>query len=201
MSNDNVDQVSNEIKENEQEKENDLSEQQNEQQKTNIDVESDGNEKQDLKDDKIDNDESQTKNNKNDEEWKVNCSDEETFYGDENNYRIVNGKRIWEPKIEEIVSLYQQLEHKGFIELKWQCPGRRSPSVHSAQQSNEKKPEINDEVHKTNESNEFDFDDDFGKEPSLPTKVTQPRKRLNQGEALIILNNLFFESIIISIVN
>ena len=201
MSNDNVDQVSNEIKENEQEKENDLSEQQNEQQKINIDVESDGNEKQDLKDDKIDNDESQTKNNKNDEEWKVNCSDEEAFYGDENNYRIVNGKRIWEPKIEEIVSLYQQLEHKGFIELKWQCPGRRSPSVHSAQQSNEKKPEINDEVHKTNESNEFDFDDDFGKEPSLPTKVTQPRKRLNQGEALIILNNLFFESIIISIVN
>lgn len=37
----------------------------------------------------------------------------------------------WEPKPEDIIRLYTTLEKKGILELEWQCPGRRSPSVHS----------------------------------------------------------------------
>lgn len=35
---------------------------------------------------------------------------------------------IWEPKPEDIKTLYQRLSSGENLELDWMCPGRRSPS-------------------------------------------------------------------------
>lgn len=125
---------------------------------------------------------------KDDNNWRVECSDDENYGNYNDNYRIVNGKRIWEPKGEQIAALYAQLEKKGFIELRWQCPGRRSPSVHSSQHNaNDKKNDnmsdtnVGNDNNKANELNEFDFENEFTKETALPAKVN-PRRRSNQGK-------------------
>lgn len=110
------------------------------------------------------------------EGWFVNCSDDEN-----EDQRIVNGSKVWEPEGDKIAQLYSEIEKKGFIDLKWTCPGRRSPSINSTAHSSEKKSsDPNDGNIKSNEPNEFDFDEDIF---DVPAKVSAPRRRSNQGTA------------------
>ncbi|XP_067122687.1 PAXIP1-associated glutamate-rich protein 1 [Centruroides vittatus] len=86
------------------------------------------------------------------EDWRVSCSDEEK-----------ESCRIWEPKPEEILDLYIKLEKRGILDLEWQCPGRRSPSVHSSESECVDRKQMDDEDLKLKrcEPNEFDFDDEM----------------------------------------
>ena len=104
------------------------------------------------------------------DDWKVECSDEDS-------YPEVKPSKEWEPNGQQIAMLYRQLEKIGSIDLKWQCPGRRSPSVHSSSLGMDKKmTDANEQSKKTIEPNEFDFDDDFMDEPTM-NKVTVPRRK------------------------
>jgi len=130
-----------------------------------------------------------------DKNLNVECSDDENYGNSQDNFRLVDGKRIWEPTGEQIGQLYQQLESKGFIELRWQCPGRRSPSVHSLINTINSQKNCETSDHDTNntdnlktELNEFDFETDFNNESTIGTKV-QPRKRSNQGLTLFNYSN------------
>jgi hypothetical protein len=119
----------------------------------------------------------------------IECSDDENYSNFEDNYRVVNGKRIWEPNGDQIESLYGELETKGFIELKWYCPGRRSPSVNSlintinSQKTDILDPNHDNDINKSNHLNEFDFEQEFNNETnhSINTKVNQPKRRSNHG--------------------
>ncbi|XP_054163377.1 mucin-2-like [Oppia nitens] len=119
--------------------------------------------------------------------FKIECSDDENYDNNENNYRVVNGKKVWEPTGADIARLYQQLEAKGFIELRWQCPGRRSPSVHNLAINN--KPDVidndtNGSDNKSSLMNEFDFENDFNDDHNLlpmATKSGSQTKRRSTG--------------------
>lgn len=108
-------------------------------------------------------------------DWTVSCSDEES-YQPNSSQREVNGKKVWEPSGQQIAFLYRQLEKSGSIDLKWQCPGRRSPSVHSNSQSNDKKLDTMDNSKLAPEPNEFDFDEDILDQPSMSSKLVPRRK-------------------------
>lgn len=56
------------------------------------------------------------------EEWNVECSDEERYEG------CGDKNTDWTPKPEEIVRLLNVINETGMVELAWKCPGRRSPS-------------------------------------------------------------------------
>lgn len=84
-------------------------------------------------------------------------------------------KGTWEPTPEEIINMYDMLESKGVLEFEWQCPGRRSPSVSSIKSDLIDKNTLSDEdVTKLSEPNEFDFNDEFGLDPS--PKITSRRR-------------------------
>lgn len=121
----------------------------------------------------------QTTNNN---EWQIDYSDDESeLFDPKENYREINGKRVWEPKGSEIAALYFQLEKRGYLDLKWQCPGRRAPSIPTLPVNEDKKQEIPEAGEKQNQSHEFDFEDDFGLETAPTAKLNQSRRRSNQG--------------------
>ena len=127
--------------------------------------------------------------NESNDKFVVDCSDDESYENNESNYRIVNGKKVWEPNGQQIASLYRQLEAKGFIELRWQCPGRRSPSVHNINLNDRQKTEpIDNETNLSDKTsdllNEFDFDTEFNTESqvvNIATKSGAPKKQRPTG--------------------
>ena len=118
----------------------------------------------------------------------VDCSDDENYDNNESNYRLVLEQRVWEPKGGQIAQLYRQLESKGFIELRWQCPGRRSPSVHNiaigGQRSDTNDNDLNINDNKTNDLlNEFDFESEMDtKLSNMGSKASQPQRRRSAGD-------------------
>ncbi|KAG1664861.1 hypothetical protein GQR58_019624 [Nymphon striatum] len=67
----------------------------------------------------------------------------------------------WHPKTDKIIELFDQLQKGISLEIEWECPGRRSPSINT--------PDIPMELVSTanaskirKEPDEFDFGDDFG---------------------------------------
>lgn len=115
------------------------------------------------------------------EDWTVPCSDDEAY---QDSPPATEGKkRVYEPSGAQIAMLYRQLEKSGAIDLKWQCPGRRSPSVHSNSQVNEKKQSESGDNSKKIEPNEFDFDDEMFDEPSASKIAVPRRKSTSQGKS------------------
>ncbi|CAG2101263.1 unnamed protein product [Medioppia subpectinata] len=118
----------------------------------------------------------------NDQQFCIDCSDDENYDNNDSNDRVVDGKRVWEPSGTDISRLYRELEAKGFIELRWLCPGRRSPSVHNLGIT--PKPEPSDgpvSDTKSDLMNEFDFEADFNGDqpvPAIGAKAgAQPKRR------------------------
>ncbi|XP_053207718.1 uncharacterized protein LOC128391794 [Panonychus citri] len=99
-----------------------------------------------------------------DNDWSITCSDDE-LYDVANNLVIPfnqpGGIKVWEPSGNKISTLYKQLEKCDYIELKWVCPEKRSPSddsrdlvdINKMTESNENKPS-------SVEPNQFDFDEE-----------------------------------------
>ncbi|CAN7997272.1 unnamed protein product [Ixodes hexagonus] len=106
------------------------------------------------------------------DDWRVCCSDDEKFPARTTDAR---GNPSWEPNPEEIIELYSSLSKKGVLDLEWQCPGRRSPSVHSNESDGADRRAAEEDEAKPVEPNEFDFDDE-GLEPKCSPKIT-PRRR------------------------
>lgn len=120
----------------------------------------------------------------NDSEWAVDCSDEES-YASMGSKKMVNGRMVWEPNGKQMAFLYQQLEKSGCMDLRWQCPGRRSPSVHSVTQAAAEKKTANtsETSAKVSAVTEFDFDEEFADTNAAtakPTAITNRRKTGNQ---------------------
>lgn len=115
-------------------------------------------------------------------EWTVECSDEET-YNNVGTNRQVERKTIWEPSGKQIAFLYQQLEKTGCIDLRWQCPGRRSPSVHSVTQGagDKKSANANESNSKVSVVTEFDFDEEFADTNAATAKLTAIPNRRKTG--------------------
>ena len=113
-------------------------------------------------------------NETNDQKFVIECSDDDNYENNDDNYRVVNGKRIWEPNGQLISSLYKQLEAKGFIELRWQCPGRRSPSVHNFNANERQKTESVETEANTSDKNDLMTEFDFETESQLPIAKTGP---------------------------
>lgn len=77
------------------------------------------------------------------EDWVVECSDDELAT------EAKESGDNWEPTPNEIMTMYELLESKGVLDLEWQCPGRRSPSVNSTQSDLLEKGSDEDEDNKT----------------------------------------------------
>ncbi|XP_075211716.1 PTIP binding protein Pa1 [Lycorma delicatula] len=92
---------------------------------------------------------------KTDEEFEIGCSDDEKY-----DIKLRdNGE--WEPEPSVIADLYFQLESDGYIELEWQCPGRRPPTPQSL---NDSKDNSNDKIHDVKEEedkSDFEFKDEM----------------------------------------
>ncbi|KAK6184547.1 hypothetical protein SNE40_006997 [Patella caerulea] len=109
-----------------------------------------------------------------DDDWCIDCSDDEKY----NPTQLRKG--VWEPKPEDVISLFEKLEKDRFIELRWQCPGRRPPDADKKEEDTEEKipeKEVLDEQPKEEEKkpvapSEFDFDD---MDSSVSTVIT-PRR-------------------------
>ncbi|UYV71999.1 hypothetical protein LAZ67_9001527, partial [Cordylochernes scorpioides] len=101
------------------------------------------------------------------DDWIIECSDDE----------YASNSKNWEPSPEEIISLYTELHEKGILELEWKCPGRRSPSVHSAETESvdKKAQEDEDAANKRTEATEFDFDEEIS-EPTASSNLTTRRR-------------------------
>nr|CAH7714859.1 unnamed protein product [Callosobruchus chinensis] len=86
------------------------------------------------------------------EDFDVECSDEE----------FKDCKGPWEPEPEEIDRLYTALQNGEYQELKWSCPGYRSPSPEKVEEQEEetdpKEPE---------EQSDFDFMEENTNTPKL----------------------------------
>lgn len=119
-------------------------------------------------DDKSDKDQiciQSTREDEEEEEWSVSCSDDEKYN------MTLKSKAVWEPKPQEIIELYRSLDEKAVLELEWVCPGKRSPSP-SAEEDEESSEDGQDsDSKKEPEPNEFDFDDS----PHETTTIT-PRR-------------------------
>ncbi|XP_020277885.1 PAXIP1-associated glutamate-rich protein 1 [Pseudomyrmex gracilis] len=95
----------------------------------------------------------------NEEDWCVECSDEEKYEVDANHE--------WNIKPEDIVSLIEGLEaNNRVLELEWKCPGRRGPSPIP---SNNRQQEHGSQEYKTEEKSDFDFMDEMSS-PRLPVR-------------------------------
>ncbi|TGZ38628.1 putative serine/threonine-protein kinase haspin-like protein [Temnothorax longispinosus] len=93
------------------------------------------------------------------EDWSVECSDDEKYEVDE--------KHKWNIKAEDIVSLIEGLEvNNCVLELEWKCPGRRGPSPVP---SNNLQQELESPEYKTEEKSDFDFMDEMSS-PRLPVR-------------------------------
>lgn len=129
-----------------------------------------------------------------DSDWTVACSDEETC-SKTWTVREVAGKRVWEPTSgKQIAFLYQQLEKTGCMDLRWQCPGRRSPSVHSASQGTGDKKAANasEASSKAPVVTEFDFDEEFADTNAATVKVAAiPNRRKTGNQTSELFSQLF----------
>ncbi|EZA59522.1 hypothetical protein DMN91_010704 [Ooceraea biroi] len=95
----------------------------------------------------------------NEEEWSVECSDDEKYE--------VDAKHEWNMKAEDILSLIEGLEtNNRVLELEWKCPGRRGPSPIP---SNNRQQELGSQEYKTEEKSDFDFMDEMSS-PRLPVR-------------------------------
>ncbi|XP_015591962.1 PAXIP1-associated glutamate-rich protein 1 [Cephus cinctus] len=96
---------------------------------------------------------------RNDEEWSVECSDEEKYE--------VDSKNGWILKPNDIVALIEGLEANGrILELEWKCPGRRGPSPVP---SNNHQQDHGMQEYKLEEKSDFDFMDEMSS-PRLPVR-------------------------------
>ncbi|KAK3792407.1 hypothetical protein RRG08_045950 [Elysia crispata] len=98
---------------------------------------------------------------------------------EEAKYNFSDEKGLWQPKPEDILSLFKKLAGGGPLPLKWQCPGRRAPK--SKEEVNEEstsgwtileKHEEKEEKPAAPEASAFDFDE-FPSEAN--TKLTPIR--------------------------
>jgi len=86
--------------------------------------------------------------NAEDKTWQVECSDDE----------IKDPRDPWEPEPEEIDRIYSLLTKGELPELKWKCPGYRTPS-----------PELTEEPKEENDNTKEEQDDfDFMDEMTSP---------------------------------
>ena len=132
------------------------------------------------------------------DQWSIDVSDDEK-YG--TNLTRQGKVTKWEPSPTRIAFLYQQLEKNGSLDLKWKCPGRRSPSVHSPAAGNNvlERNKVN-VVDANKQSNllasEFEFDEKFGDfNPTSTVTSVNRRKPVNQGSRKVaklenVMNNL-----------
>ncbi|XP_071955536.1 PAXIP1-associated glutamate-rich protein 1-like [Antedon mediterranea] len=109
------------------------------------------------------------------EDWMIESSEDESE-GKEGD--IKRRKRLWEPPVDVIVKLYEELDKRGVLELNWKCPGRKD--LEQERREKEKAVEIVTEevvVPEEKEEEPTAFDD-FEEETTL-VKIT-PRR--NTGD-------------------
>ncbi|KAJ8668079.1 hypothetical protein QAD02_009742 [Eretmocerus hayati] len=95
---------------------------------------------------------------KSEEDWSVECSDDEKYE--------VDPKVGWIHKPEDIVTLIEGLEKNNrVLELEWKCPGRREPSPVTTPNHEE---DLSDD-YKPKEKSDFDFMDEMSS-PRLPVR-------------------------------
>ncbi|XP_053390825.1 uncharacterized protein LOC123534050 [Mercenaria mercenaria] len=73
-------------------------------------------------------------------------------------------KGTWEPKAEDILKVFEQLQSKKVLDLHWKCPGRRHPDSDVKEEEVTKEEQVitpvKQEEKKPTIPNEFDFDED-----------------------------------------
>lgn len=85
----------------------------------------------------------------------IDCSDDEKY-----DIKLRdNGE--WEPEPSVIVELYNRMESDGFIELEWQCPGRRPPTPQSSSDNKDNTDEKTTEVVEEDDKSDFEFRDEM----------------------------------------
>ena len=96
---------------------------------------------------------------RNEEEWMVECSDDEKYES--------HGKNEWALKPGDVLTLIESLEVKNrVLELEWKCPGRRGPSPIL---SSNRQQDSGSQEYKTEEKSDFDFMDEMSS-PRLPVR-------------------------------
>ncbi|XP_033222151.1 PAXIP1-associated glutamate-rich protein 1 [Belonocnema kinseyi] len=96
---------------------------------------------------------------RNEEDWSVECSDDEKYEAD--------SKGEWVFKSDEIITLIEGLDtNNRILELEWKCPGRRGPSPVP---SNNHQQDHNLQDYKTEEKSDFDFMDEMAS-PRIPVR-------------------------------
>nr|XP_034184808.1 PAXIP1-associated glutamate-rich protein 1 [Osmia lignaria]XP_034184809.1 PAXIP1-associated glutamate-rich protein 1 [Osmia lignaria]XP_034184810.1 PAXIP1-associated glutamate-rich protein 1 [Osmia lignaria] len=96
---------------------------------------------------------------RNEEDWSVECSDDEKYEMDR--------KNEWTLKSDDILTLIEALEtNNRILELEWKCPGRRGPSPVL---SNNRKQDNGSQEYKIEEKSDFDFMDEMSS-PRLPVR-------------------------------
>lgn len=97
----------------------------------------------------------------NEEDWLIECSDDEKYEMD--------GKNEWNLKPDDILTLIEALEANNRVsELEWKCPGRRGPSPVP---SNNRQQDNGSQEYKAEEKSDFDFMDEMSS-PRLPVRRT-----------------------------
>ncbi|CAG5135811.1 unnamed protein product [Candidula unifasciata] len=87
---------------------------------------------------------------------------------DEAKYNFSDEKGMWQPKPEDILSLFEKLAQGNPLPLKWTCPGRRPPEkdVQSEKNNEDEMDESGNDSWKEDlkapEVSAFDFDEPFG---------------------------------------
>lgn len=85
----------------------------------------------------------------------IDCSDDEK-------YDIkLRDNGDWEPEPSVIADLYCQMEIEGYIELEWQCPGRRPPTPQSSNDNKEYTDDRTNEIKEEEDKSDFDFKDEM----------------------------------------
>lgn len=99
---------------------------------------------------------------RNEDDWSVECSDDEKYE--------VDGKNEWNLKPDDILTLIEALEtNNKVLELDWKCPGKRGPSPIL---SNNRQQDNGSQEYKTeSEKSDFDFMDEMSS-PRLPVRRT-----------------------------
>ncbi|XP_060829897.1 PAXIP1-associated glutamate-rich protein 1 [Bombus pascuorum] len=97
----------------------------------------------------------------NEEDWSIECSDDEKYETD--------GKNEWTLKPDDVLTLIEALEaNNRALELDWRCPGRRGPSPVP---SSNRQQDNDSQEYKTEEKSDFDFMDEMSS-PRLPVRRT-----------------------------
>ncbi|XP_046735447.1 uncharacterized protein LOC124404950 [Diprion similis] len=94
-----------------------------------------------------------------DEEWSVECSDDEKYEA--------TAANEWTLQPESIMTLIEGLEaNHHVLELEWKCPGRRGPSPVP---TNNRQQDHTSQDYKTEEKSDFDFMDEMSS-PRMPVR-------------------------------